>query len=392
MSQTGENTPELTVVIPCLNEADTVEACVREARRAIADAGIDGEVVVADNGSTDGSPTLAAAAGARVVPASRRGYGAALMAGIEGGRGRYLVMGDADGSYDFSAIPEFLRRLREGNWLVQGCRLPTGGGSVETGAMPWSHRWIGNPGLTFLARLMFRTPVHDVYCGLRGFSRELYDRLDLRCTGMEFATEMIIKAALHRLPTAEVPIRLRRDGRKGRPSHLRTFRDGWRTLRIFLLFSPRWAHVVPGTVSICVGLILGALALGRARFGPATLGAHTLLVAATACLVGQQALWVGAFARTFATLEGIAPENPALHRVLAMLSLERCLIVSALLILVGLGLIGSVAWEWRAAGFGPLDYATTLGKVVPGGLFIALGGQTVIGSFALSLLGLDRRR
>lgn len=383
--------PEVTVVIPCLNEAATIAGCVHEALAALQGANIAGDVLVADNGSSDGSPELALRAGARVVHAERRGYGAALMAGIEAAEGRYIVMGDADGSYDFGAAPSLVAALRDGHELAQGCRLPHGGGRIQPGAMPWSHRWIGNPGLTALARLMFGTPVHDVYCGLRGFTRDLYHRLNLRCTGMEFATEMIIKAALHRTPTAEVPITLRRDGRGGRPPHLRTVRDGWRTLRLFLLFSPRWVHVIPGTLLWLFGIILGALALGGASLGPAKLGAHSLLVGAMAILVGQQALWMGLFARTFAAQEGIVPARGGLERFHRGFSLEKSLLLGLVLMLLGLALIAAVFVAWRQTGYGPLDYPETLRWVVPGTLLVALGGQTMIGGFALGLLTLERK-
>lgn len=391
MSPAGESAPELSVVIPCLNEAATVGGCVREALAALASAGIVGEVVVADNGSSDDSRRLAEEAGARVVPVARRGYGAALMAGIEASKGRYLVMGDADGSYDFGEIPRLLIALRAGHDLAQGCRLPKGGGRIEPGAMPPLHRWLGNPGLSRLARWMFRTPVNDVYCGLRGFSRELYERLNLRCTGMEFATEMIIKSALHRAPTTEVPITLRRDGRGGRPSHLRTFHDGWRTLRLFLLLSPRWAHLIPGLALAGAGLVAALLGLCETRFGHVRLGPHTLLVGATSIIVGQQALWVGVFSRAFAALEGITPPKPELSRLLRDLTLERMLTLGALLVLAGAALIGCLALRWRASGFADLDYASSLRLAVPGGLLVALGAQTITGGLVLGLLGLERK-
>jgi glycosyltransferase involved in cell wall biosynthesis len=386
-----DQVPELSVVIPCLNEAKTVAGCVREAVAAFAQAGIAGEVIVSDNGSTDGSQQLATEAGARVVPATRRGYGAALMAGIEAARGEFIVMGDADGSYNFGDSPRLVSALRGGAHLAQGCRLPAGGGSVDRGAMPWSHRWIGNPGLTWLARRMFGTPVHDVYCGLRGFRRDLYDRLALRCTGMEFATEMIIKAALHRVPTAEVSTTLRRDGRGGRPPHLRTFRDGWRTLRLFLLFSQRWVHLIPGGALLLGGLLLGAAALVGARFGEATLGAHTMLVASASILVGLQSLWIGLFARTFASIEGMAPRSQRLSRLQRGLSLERSLVWGGTAVLLGLAFVGKVFLDWQAAGYGPLDYPDTLRWVIPGITLVALGVQTITGGFALSLLTLERK-
>ena len=228
-----QSDPEVTVVIPCLNEADTLEICIRKAQQSFADASIQGEILVADNGSVDGSPEIAMRLGARVVAISEKGYGHALRGGIQAAQGRFIVMGDADDSYDFLETPKFVAKLREGFDLVQGCRLPTGGGRVMPGAMPVTHRYIGNPMFSFMARHMFSSPIHDIYCGLRGFTRPFYERLELRCVGMEFATEMIIKASMQKARIAEVPITLHRDGRKSHSPHLKTVRDGWRTLRFF---------------------------------------------------------------------------------------------------------------------------------------------------------------
>ena len=234
---TGET--ELSVVMPCLNESDTLAVCIEKAQRAMREAGIVGEVVIADNGSTDGCPEIAEGLGARVVHVEAKGYGNALMGGINAARGKFVIMGDCDDSYDFLEIPKFVAKLREGNDLVQGCRLPSGGGTVLPGAMPPLHRWWGNPMFSMMARSWFGAPIHDIYCGLRGFTKTLYTRLDQKCTGMEFATEMIIKSSLYHEKIAEVPIALHPDGRKSHPPHLKTFRDGWRTLRFFLMYSPR---------------------------------------------------------------------------------------------------------------------------------------------------------
>src|SRR5580692_5630725 len=246
---------EITIVMPCLNEADTVAACIRKAQMGLERAGIKGEILIADNGSTDGSIEIAEKLGARVVPVKLKGYGNALKGGIEAARANWVIMGDADDSYDFSEIEGFVKKLREGNELVMGCRLSGGGGRVMPGAMPWSHRWIGNPMFTIMARHMFSSPINDVYCGLRAFTKELYHRLDLRCEGMEFATEMIIKASIHRAKIAETPITLHQDGRKAHAPHLKTFRDGWRTLRFFLIFSPRWLFLYPGILLVLLGAI-----------------------------------------------------------------------------------------------------------------------------------------
>jgi glycosyltransferase involved in cell wall biosynthesis len=383
--------PEVTVVMPCLNEADTLATCIDKAHRAFRDAGIDGEVVIGDNGSTDGSREIAQARGARVVPVAARGYGNALMGGIDAARGRYVIMGDADDSYDFLEVPKFVERLREGYGLVQGCRLPSGGGTVLPGAMPPLHRWFGNPVLSFLARWWFRTPVHDVYCGMRGFSVDAYRRFDLRCTGMEFATEMIIKATVHKERIAEVPISLHPDGRKAHPPHLRTFRDGWRTLRLFLLFTPRWLFLVPGLLLILLGLIGYALALPGLTIGGATFDVHTLLFASLALLAGQQAISFALFAKTFAIGEGLLPLDRRTSRFYEFATLERGLILGGLAIVVGLGLLAAVAVEWWRAGFGPLDYPRTMRFAIPGATLTALGLHAMLGSFFGSILGLRRR-
>jgi len=383
--------PEISIVIPCLNEARTVAACVRQAAAGLASAGLVGEIIVADNGSTDESRALAAAAGARIVPVAERGYGRALMAGIAASRGTFIVMGDADGSYDFGSVPAFVSKWREGFDLVQGCRLPQGGGTVRPGAMPPLHRWLGNPVLSWLARRMFQTPLHDIYCGLRGFTRAFYDRADLRCTGMEFATEMIIKAAELGVPTAEVPITLHRDGRGGGPSHLRTFRDGWRTLRLFFLCSPRWLFLVPGAGLVLAGLAGSILALAGVRLGGANLGMHTLLVTSLLILVGAQALALAIFARTFAVVEGLRPAGPLITRFYRLFNLEKALLAAALVGCIGLALIARVFFSWRDGGYGPLDYADTLRLVIPGVTLLALAAQTMFASFMVSMLGLDRK-
>jgi glycosyltransferase involved in cell wall biosynthesis len=385
------STPEVSIVMPCLNEADTLATCIDKAHRAFRDAGIDGEVVVGDNGSSDGSPEIAAAHGARVVHVTARGYGNALMGGIEAARGRYVIMGDADDSYDFLEVPKFVARLREGYGLVQGCRLPSGGGTVLPGAMPPLHRWFGNPALSFLARWWFRTPVHDVYCGMRGFSQDAYKRLGLRCTGMEFATEMIIKASLYRERIAEVPISLHPDGRKAHPPHLRTFRDGWRTLRLFLLFTPRWLYLVPGVLLVLVGLLGYALALPGVRIGRATLDVHTLLYASLALLAGQQAISFALFAKLFAIGEGLLPLDRRTERFFEIATLERGLVFGGAAVVAGLGLLGAVAFEWWRGGFGPLDYRSTMRIAIPGATLTALGLHTMLGSFFGSILGLRRK-
>jgi len=382
---------ELSVVMPCLDEADTLALCIDKAQRAIAELGIAGEVIVADNGSRDGSQDVARRHGARVVDVQERGYGSALMGGIAAARGRFVVMGDADDSYDFLEVPKFVARLREGFDLVQGCRLPAGGGRVMPGAMPFLHRWLGNPMLSAMVRRMFGAPVTDIYCGMRGFRKELYDRLDQRCTGMEFATEMVIKASLHDARIAEVPITLHPDGRRSHGPHLRTFRDGWRTVRFFLLYSPRWLFLIPGLLLVGLGVLGYALALPGVRVFGARLDAHTLLVASLAILLGYQSLLFAIFSKTFAVSEGLMPDDPRLRRFFDFATLERGILLGTLALLAGLVLIGHAAWEWRETGFGPLDYAHSMRHVIPGVTAAALGFQTILSGFFVSILGMSRR-
>ena len=382
---------EVSVVIPCLNEAETLGICIEKCQRTFAKHHISGEVVVADNGSTDGSLAIAEKAGARIVHIPRKGYGAALQGGIAAAAGRYVIMGDADDSYDFQDIPRFLEKLRTGAALAQGCRLPKGGGTVMPGAMPWLHSYIGNPGLSFLVRWWFHAQIHDVYCGLRGFTKELYEKLDLRCTGMEFATEMVIKSSLHRVEVAEVPITLHRDGRKTRKPHLRTFHDGWRTLRFFLIYSPKWLFLVPGLLLILIGIAGYALALPRLNIGGIHPDAHTLLFASLAILVGNQSMQFGILAKTFAITEGLLPHDEHFAARLRMLPLERGIIVGLLASLIGLGLLGMAFRDWQLAGFGDLDYAKTMRIVVPGVTLCALGVQTILVCFLLNLLCTSRK-
>lgn len=382
---------ELSVVMPCLNEADTLETCVTKAQRAMREAGIHGEVVVADNGSTDGSVEIAERLGARVVAVVERGYGSALMGGISASRGRFVLMGDADDSYDFLELPKFVDRLRKGHALVQGCRLPAGGGSVVPGAMPFLHRWIGNPLLTWMARTMFGTPIHDAYCGMRGFTRDFYDRMNLRCTGMEFAIEMLVKASLYEESMAEVPITLHPDGRESHGPHLRTFRDGWRTVRFFLLQSPRWLFLLPGIALMALGVLGYVLALPGSTWFGATFDAHTLLVASLAILLGYQSVLFAVLAKTFAIAEGILPEDPRIARLYELVRLERGIAAGLVALLVGGGLLFWALAQWRAVDFGDLEYARTMRLVIPGVTLAALGFQTVLSSFLVSILGLVRR-
>jgi len=382
---------EVSVVMPCLNEADTVARCVTKARRALEAAGLQGEVIVADNGSTDDSPRLAAEAGARVIAVAEKGYGAALMGGIAAARGRFVVMADADDSYDLLEVPRFVEKLRDGFDLVQGCRLPSGGGRVVPGAMPLLHYWLGNPLFSFLARLWFGSPVRDVYCGLRGFRRQFQTGLGQRCTGMEFATEMVLRSALDGASIAEIPITLHPDGRRVRAPHLKTFRDGWRTLRLLLLYSPRWLFLLPGLLLIALGGLGYALALPGVRIGGITFDAHTLLFASLGLIVGLQAVLFFLVTKAYAISEGLLPSDVRVRRFLDLVQLEKGLAVGLFACLIGSGLLLAAVNEWRLAGFGSLDYAHTMRRVIPGATLVALGVQTLMSSFVVSLLAMQRR-
>jgi len=378
-------------VMPCLNEADTVATCVATARRALDAAGIQGEVVVADNGSADGSRQLAERAGGRVVLVTERGYGAALMGGIEAARGRFIVMGDADRSYDFLEVPRFVEKLREGFDLVQGCRLPSGGGRVLPGAMPGLHYWLGNPLFSALARVWFASPVRDIYCGLRGFRKDFQASLGQRCTGMEFAPEMVLKAALLNAKIAEVPITLHPDGRRSHPPHLKTLRDGWRTLRLLLLYSPRWVFLLPGQLLVAFGLLGYAVALPGLRIAGITFDAHTLLFASLGLIVGTQLLSLFLMAKAYAIREGLLPADRGLQRFIEAVQFETGLLVGVAGCLAGAVLLLAAMNEWRLAGFGSLDYAHTMRRVIPGATLVVLGTQAAIFGFLASLLAMQRR-
>lgn len=382
---------ELTVVLPCLNEADTLASCIEKAQSALSASNIVGEIIVADNGSSDGSPAIASRMGARVVHVEAKGYGNALMGGIAAARGTYVIMGDADDSYDFREIPKFLERLRQGYDLVQGCRLPAGGGTIMTGAMPFLHRWWGNPMFSLMAQRWFYAPIHDVYCGLRGFTRALYLRLNLRCTGMEFATEMIIKTSLYGYKIAEVPITLHPDGRTSHAPHLKTYRDGWRTLRFFLIYSPRWLFFLPGMFFMAIGLLGYGVVFSGVSIRNVNFDAHTLLFASLSILCGYQSVLFAIFSKTFAINEGLLPQDPKLARFFQLVNLERGLIVAAGGLCLGLTLLLIAINAWRESGFGSMDYSRTMRLVIPGATLTALGVQTILSSFFVSILGMKRK-
>jgi len=382
---------EVSVVIPCLNEAETLATCIDKASRALNEHQIDGEIVVADNGSTDGSDDIAKQLGARVVHVKERGYGNALIQGISAARGEFIIMGDADDSYDFREIPNFVVKLRQGFDLVQGCRLPSGGGTILPGAMPLLHRVWGNPMFSYLTRRWFKSPIHDLNCGLRAFRKDFYNALDQRCTGMEFAAEMIIKASLRSKHIGEIPITLHPDGRKSHAPHLRTFRDGWRTIRLLLIYSPRWLFLVPGLVLILFGLLGYVIALPGMTLRGVTFDVHTLLLASLAILCGYQSIIFAISAKTFAISEGLLPEDPRMNRFFEVVYLERGLIVSLLVLLIGVGLLGAAVLKWQSTGFGRLDYVYTMRLVIPGATLTALAIQSIFSSFFISILGMRRR-
>jgi glycosyltransferase involved in cell wall biosynthesis len=378
---------EVSVVMPCLNEAQTLEVCIRKARTSLNELGVAGEIVVGDNGSTDGSQEIALRAGARVVPVETRGYGAALMGGIRAARGEYVIMGDADDSYDFTQLRPFIEKLRAGTDLVMGNRFK---GGIKPGAMPPLHRYLGNPVLSGIGRLFFRSNCGDFHCGLRGFRRSAILGLGLVTTGMEFASEMVVKSTLNRLRITEVPTTLSPDGR-ARPPHLQSWRDGWRHLRFLLLYSPRWLFVIPGAVLILLGLLGYALALPGVHLGRVVLDVHTLLFASLAILCGYQSVLFGVFTKVFAVNEGLLPGSRRFQEVFRWVNLERGLAVGALGFLAGMVLLLVAVNQWRTAGFGPLDYRVTMRWVIPGATLTAIGFQTVLSSFLLSMLGMGRR-
>lgn len=377
---------ELTILMPCLNEAETLAICIAKAKGFLNRTGIEGEVLIADNGSSDGSQEIARAAGARVVDIAQKGYGAALMGGIEAARGRFVIMGDADDSYDFSNLDGFVAKLREGYALVMGNRFK---GGIEPGAMPWHHKYIGNPVLSFLGKLFFKTAASDFHCGLRGFDRQQIIGLSLRTSGMEFASEMLVKATLSGLRVAEVPTTLKPDGRSRAP-HLRSFRDGWRHLRFLLLFSPRWLFLYPGLILLAVGLFLGSLLIrGPVPVSPTlTLDVNTFLFAAMCIILGLQAVSFALIGRRFASNYGFIPPSQEFDRLLESLTLERILTAAAVLVLIGIGALLWAVFSWGTVGFGALsDYAVTRFMIVAMTMLVA-GLQLAMTAFMGSMINI----
>jgi glycosyltransferase involved in cell wall biosynthesis len=384
-NETGIGACELTILMPCLNEAETLARCIESARRFLDRSGIRGEVLIADNGSTDGSQQIARECGARIVDVPARGYGNALRYGIEAAHGRYVIMGDADASYDFSALTPFVEELRTGYDLVMGNRFA---GGIEPGAMPKLHKYLGNPVLTMIGRLFFGGPCRDFHCGLRGFRREAIRDLDLRTTGMEFASEMVVKATMHDLRITEVPTTLARDGRS-RPPHLRSWRDGWRHLRFLLLYSPRWLFLYPGVAAVIVGLIgMALLTIGPVRVGRIGFDIHTLLLASLLVMVGTQSMFFAILAQEFAINDGLVPPEQRFKSFFARLPIEVTLVMG--LILVGAGGVGILVAVliWGSVDFGGLRVSEMMRMLVPSVTAIAVGFQLMIASFFKGILTL----
>ena len=375
---------ELSIVMPCLNEARTLPVCLQKAQDFLRDHGVSGEVIVADNGSADESVLIAQEAGARVVHVAEKGYGAALAGGIAAARGRYVVMGDADESYNFSAIEPFLKALREGAQLVVGNRFK---GGIEAGAMPLQNRYLGNPVLSFIGRLFFKIPLRDFHCGLRGFDRAAILSLDLKTTGMEYASEMIVRAALHGLRMAEVPVTLYPDGRDRQP-HLQPWRDGWRHLRFLLLYSPRWLYLYSGLAMIVAGLLIAALLLpGPMMIADGVgLDVHTLLVGAMSILVGVQTITFGVLARSYAQRNGILPHRSRYDKILMDLKLEHLLGLSGFLLLCGVGAIAWAAHRWSAVNFGALDYRDAMRTLIVAVTCVVASLQLGFSAFLLGVM------
>lgn len=376
--------------MPCLNEAETLAECIQEAFSALEATGVSGEVVVADNGSNDDSAEIAAKAGARVVAVPEKGYGSALQGGILASQGEFVVMGDADGSYDFGELPRFLKRLRQGQDLVMGCRFPRHGGRIEPGAMPWKHRWIGNPILSALGKLFFSSPVDDFHCGLRAFRRKAIMDLGLRTSGMEFASEMVVKASLCGLKIEQVPITLRCD-RRSRSPHLRSWRDGWRHLRFMLLYSPSWLFIYPGLVLAFLG-ISGFILLWPEplKLGSVTFDLNSLLVCGITMLLGFQVMGFGLFIKAYAVNIGLLPGKEYWLRLVSGHSVEWGVGIGCFLMLTGIVFLVIALLKWKAAAFGPLPYQPSLRLTILSISLIALGIQVTVAGFALNILGLKR--
>jgi glycosyltransferase involved in cell wall biosynthesis len=380
---------ELTIVIPCLDEAETIARCIEKARVGLQRANVRGEILVADNGSKDDSVQIAERLRARVVHVPERGYGSALRGGIQAASGEWILMGDADDSYDFSEADRFVRKLQAGFELVMGCRLPSGGGKILPGAMPWKNRWLGNPVLSFVGRLFFKCPAHDFHCGMRAFTKAAFQKMDLQTTGMEFASEMVIKSTFKALKIAEVPVTLHKDGRS-RPPHLKPWRDGWRHLRFMLLFSPRWLFLLPGIFFFSLGLILAiTLSIRNVEIGKVELNVGTLTVACMTVVIGLQLIAFAFFTKVFAIAEGLLPEDPKFSRLFRFFTLEKGIVFSFAALIVGGTCLGRALWIWKSVNYGALpSMEENLRRLIPAVTLVVLGIQSLFSSFFMSALGL----
>lgn len=374
---------ELTILMPCLNEAETLATCIKKAKAYLEESGVQGEIVVADNGSTDGSQKIAKEHGARVVDVPEKGYGAALIGGCNGARGKYVIMGDADDSYDFLHLGPFVEKLREGYDLVMGNRFK---GGIEPGAMPPLHRYLGNPVLSFIARLFFPCKIGDYHCGLRGYNRESILKLGLVTTGMEYASEMVVKATLNHLKIAEVPTTLKKDGRSHAP-HLRSWSDGWRHLKFLLMHSPNWLFMYPGLILFFLGLALTVvLSFGNIQIGPVGLGIHTLMYAAAAMMVGFNLVMFSLFVRSYASVTGFIPTEGKLDRWLEETSTEKGVLLGIFLFLAGIAVTIVAFCIWGKTGFGGLSPENMMRITIPAMLLIVVGIEVVFGSFFIGIL------
>ncbi|MCA1623028.1 MAG: glycosyltransferase family 2 protein [Acidobacteria bacterium] len=380
---------EVSIVIPCLDEEDTLEYCLQKAQKAIEESGIRAEIIVADNDSIDNSAAIAQRNGARVVLIKEKGYGHALMGGIAAAKGNFIVMGDADDSYDFTEISKFIEKLRDNFDFVLGCRFPKGGGEIATNSMPFLHRWIGNPLFSLLVRRWYRVPVHDVYCGFRGFTREFYEKLDMQCTGMEFAIEMVIKSSFQNARIAEIPITLYPDRRVSHSPHLRTFRDGWRTVRFILMYSPRWLFLLPGILLVLLGLFVFAFSQFKetqnAEIENNFTIVRTLMFASLAILCGYQSILFAIFTKTFAISEGLLPEDKRFLQFFEIVTLERGLTAAFAALIFGI--IFLITGFSRSS----LLFFDTLHLFFFGATLIAIGFQTILSGFFTSILGMKRK-
>lgn len=380
---------ELSIVMPCLNEAETIEVCIQKANKYLADNNVAGEVVIGDNGSTDGSQDIARRNGARVIDIPEKGYGSALIGAINASKGKYVIMGDSDDSYDFSNLNLYVEKLREGYDLVMGNRFK---GGIKPGAMPFLHKYLGNPVLSFIGKLFFRSSVNDFHCGLRGFRQDIVHLLDLQTTGMEFASEMVVKATINNCKITEVPTTLSPDGRS-RPPHLKTWRDGWRHLRFLLIYSPRWLFMYPGLFLILFGLLGSLLILtGKSNVGNINFSNNSLLYCSSAIIIGVQLIIFAIVTRIYGTEQGFLPKKPSYQKLFKWFTLELGLIFGGILIVTGVvvGILSFAYWEKNALG--QLDLSVNLTMVIPSVTSLILGFQIFFTSFFFSILGIQKKK